>query len=85
MLENKFEKALWNTRFIVIIAVIMSILSSITLFFIGGWEIIQETIINNPLFNEDIKNSKLMMATNLGHMRTLTDDKVIETIEEFIS
>lgn len=57
MLENKFEKALWNTRFIVIIAVIMSILSSITLFFIGGWEIIQETIINNPLFNDDIKNS----------------------------
>ena len=35
--------------------------------------------------HEDIKNSKLMMATNLGHMRTLTDDKVIETIEEFIS
>ena len=33
MLENKFEKALWNTRFIVIIAVIMSILSSITLLF----------------------------------------------------
>ena len=35
--------------------------------------------------HEDIKNSKLMMATNLGHMRTLTDDKVIETIREFIS
>ena len=35
--------------------------------------------------HEDIKNSKLMMTTNLGHMRTLTDDKVIETIEEFIS
>ena len=35
--------------------------------------------------HEDLKNSKLMMATNLGHMRTLTDDKVIETIEEFIS
>ena len=32
MLENKFEKALWSTRFIVIIAVILSIVSSITLF-----------------------------------------------------
>ena len=35
--------------------------------------------------HEDIKNSKLIMATDLGHMRTLTDDKVIETIGEFIS
>jgi len=26
-----------------------------------------------------------MMATNLGHMRTLTDEKVIETMGEFIS
>ncbi|GIR27624.1 MAG: alpha/beta hydrolase [Methanobacteriota archaeon] len=35
--------------------------------------------------HQDIKNSKLMMATNLGHMRTLTDEKVIETMGEFIS
>ena len=35
--------------------------------------------------HEDIKNSKLMMATDLGHMRTLTDDKVIESVGEFIS
>ena len=35
--------------------------------------------------HEDIKNSKLMMATDLGHMRTLTDEKVIRKIGEFIS
>ena len=35
--------------------------------------------------HEDIKNSKLIITTDLGHMRTLTDDKVIETIGEFIS
>ena len=35
--------------------------------------------------HEDIKNSKLIMTTDLGHMRTLTDDKVIENIGEFIS
>ena len=34
--------------------------------------------------HKDIKNSKLMMTTGLGHMRTLTDDKVIETVGEFI-
>ena len=57
MLENKFEKALWSTRFIVIIAVILSIISSITLFVLGGWDIIQATIFNNPLFNKDISNN----------------------------
>ena len=35
--------------------------------------------------HEDIKDSKLMMATDLGHMRTLTDEKVIRKIGEFIS
>ena len=57
MLENKFEKALWSTRFIVLIAVILSIISSITLFLIGGWDIIHATIFNNPLFNQNIKSN----------------------------
>ena len=35
--------------------------------------------------HEDIKDSKLMMATDLGHMRTLTDEKVIRKIGKFIS
>ena len=34
MFENKFEKALWNLRFVVILAVILSIVASITLFVI---------------------------------------------------
>ena len=57
MLENKFEKALWNTRFIVLIAVVLSIISSITLFLLGGWDIMQATIFNNPLFNENINTN----------------------------
>lgn len=57
MSNNKFENVLWNTRFIVIIAVILSIISSISLFLIGGWDIIQATIFNNPIFNQDINNS----------------------------
>lgn len=56
-IENKFEKALWSTRFIVLIAVILSIISSITLFLLGGWDIIQATFLNNPLFNQDIKSN----------------------------
>ena len=33
----------------------------------------------------DIENSKLIMTEDLGHMRTLTDEKVIRKIGEFIS
>ena len=57
ILENKFEKALWSTRFIVLIAVILSIISSITLFLLGGWDIIQATFLNNPLFNKNINSN----------------------------
>tara|TARA_B100000287_G_scaffold381443_1_gene385820 strand:- start:500 stop:997 length:498 start_codon:yes stop_codon:yes gene_type:complete len=57
MLENKFEKTLWNTRFIVLIAVIISIISSITLFLLGGWDIIQAVIFHNPLFNQNINTN----------------------------
>ena len=57
MLENKFEKALWNVRFIVILSVILSILAAITLFIIGSWDIIQAIVFKNPLFNTNIDNN----------------------------
>jgi uncharacterized membrane protein YqhA len=57
ILENRFEKALWSTRFVVLIAVILSIISSITLFLLGGWDIIQATVFNNPLFNQNINSN----------------------------
>ena len=57
MIENKFERGLWNTRFIVLISVILSIISSIILFVLGGWDIIQAIIYNNPVFNENINSN----------------------------
>lgn len=57
MSNNKFENVLWSTRFVVIVAVVLSVISSISLFLIGGWDIIQAIIFNNPLFNENINNS----------------------------
>ena len=57
MLENKFEKTLWAPRFVVLIAVILSIISSITLFLLGGWDILQAAIINNPLFDHNINTN----------------------------
>ena len=63
LLENKFEKALWSTRFVVLIAVILSVISSITLFLLGCWEIIQATIFNNPLFNQSINTNNNLLCT----------------------
>ena len=61
MIENKFEKSLWSTRFIVLVAVILSIISSVTLFLLGGWDIIQATINNNPLFNQNINTNNELL------------------------
>ena len=61
MSNNKFENFLWSTRFIVIIAVVLSIISSISLFLIGGWDIIQATVLNNPLFSQEISNSNNLL------------------------
>ena len=62
-LENIFEKALWSTRFIVLIAVILSVISSFILFLLGGWDIIQAIIFNNPLFNSEIKTNNNLLFT----------------------
>ena len=55
--DKNFEKILWNLRYIVILSVVLSILSSITLFVIGSWDIINSIINQNPLFNPNINNN----------------------------
>ena len=55
--EHHFEKALWSFRYVVILSVVLSILASVTLFFIGSWDIINAIIFHNPLFNLDIINN----------------------------
>ena len=56
-MSNIFEKVLWNARYITILAVVLSIVSSFTLLVIGSWEIIEAVIIYNPLFDESITNN----------------------------
>tara|TARA_Y100000813_G_scaffold240_1_gene182 strand:- start:14998 stop:15498 length:501 start_codon:yes stop_codon:yes gene_type:complete len=55
--EKNFEKTLWNLRYVVILSVVLSILSSITLFLLGSWDIINSIIYQNPLFNPNINNN----------------------------
>ena len=57
MSENKFEKLLWGSRYIVLVSVILSIISSVIMFLLGGWDIIQAIITNNALFNDNINNN----------------------------
>mgnify|MGYP001219051141 CR=1 FL=1 len=56
-MSNIFEKVLWNARYITILAVVLSIVSSFTLLVIGSWEIIEAVIIYNPLFDESITSN----------------------------
>ena len=60
-MENKFEKFLWNFRYITVLAVILSILSAFTLIVIGSWDIIEAVIFYNPLFDASIgSNNELL-------------------------
>ena len=61
MIGNKFENALWSTRFIVLISVVLSIISSIILFLLGGWDIIQAIIYKNPLLNNNIDTNNELL------------------------
>tara|TARA_B110000495_G_C22887162_1_gene517395 strand:- start:267 stop:761 length:495 start_codon:yes stop_codon:yes gene_type:complete len=56
-MSNIFEKILWNARYITILSVVLSIVSSFTLLVIGSWEIIEAVIFYNPLFDESITNN----------------------------
>ena len=69
-MENKFEKFLWNFRYITVLAVILSILSAFTLIIIGSWDIIEAVIFYNPLFDASISSNnellfKLISAIDL--------------------
>ena len=56
-MSGKFEKLLWNVRYITILAVILSIIAAFTLIILGSWDIIQAVIFYNPLFVESISNN----------------------------
>ena len=60
-MENKFEKVLWSVRYVVILAVVLSIIASISLIVIGSWDIIQAIIFYNPLFDSAIQDNNQLL------------------------
>ena len=43
-MSGKFEKLLWNVRYITILSVILSIIAAFTLIILGSWDIIEAVI-----------------------------------------
>jgi len=70
--EDRFESILWNLRYVVILAVILSVLASITLFIIGSWDILHSIVFKNPLTNESINNNNDLLF------------KIISSIDMFL-
>ena len=60
-MSNKFEKSLWSVRYITILPVLLSIISSVALLVLGGWEIIEAIIFYNPLFDDSITSSNELL------------------------
>ena len=56
-MKNIFEKGLWLSRYIVILAVVLSILSSFSLIAIASWDIVEAIFIDNPMFKSEIDNN----------------------------
>ena len=59
--EDKFESILWNLRYVVILAVILSVLASITLFIIGSWDIMHSIVFQNPLTNHNVSHNNNLL------------------------
>ncbi len=52
-IERNFERVLWSCRYVVLLAVVFSIVASITLFVVGSWEIIATILKDNPLLDSE--------------------------------
>ena len=60
LFERLWEKALWNTRYIVVLAVFFSVLAAISLFVLGSYEIVHSIFELNPLTNDKTPDGKLI-------------------------
>ena len=65
LFERLWEKALWNTRYIVVLAVLFSVLAAIALFVLGSYEIIHSVIYKNPLTNHEFQGNHSDMLLEL--------------------
>ena len=60
-MKNRLEKFLWNTRYVTLLAVILSIVASFFLMILGSWEIVQAIFYYNPLFDPSISSNNMLL------------------------
>jgi uncharacterized protein (TIGR00645 family) len=65
-MERFFERGLWATRYVVILAVIFSVLSAISLFIIGSYEIMETLLHDNPWTTSDHHSHSQILSTIIG-------------------
>ena len=65
LFERLWEKVLWNTRYVVVLAVGFSVLAAITLFILGSYEILHAIIEKNPLTNLEYKDDHTQMLIKI--------------------
>ena len=61
MKGSRFEKLLWSLRYVVLLSVILSIFSSISVMFLGSWDIIEAIFLYNPLIDTSIENNNELL------------------------
>tara|TARA_Y100000766_G_C18898698_1_gene602265 strand:+ start:501 stop:1061 length:561 start_codon:yes stop_codon:yes gene_type:complete len=62
LIEKLFEKALWSTRYVVIFAVVFSVIGSISLFVLGSFEILETLYKQLPkLMSGEVKDHSEML------------------------
>ena len=60
-MNNRLEKLLWYIRYITLLALILSKISSFSLMILGSWEIIQAIFFYNPLFDPSISSNNILL------------------------
>ena len=65
-MERFFERGLWSSRYIVIMAVVFSAISAISLFVIGSYEITQTLLNDNPWASSDHHSHAKILSTIIG-------------------
>ena len=65
LFERLWEKVLWNTRYIVVLAVFFSVLAAIVLFILGSYEILHAIVKKNPLTNPEYEGNHSEMLLEL--------------------
>ena len=65
LFERLWEKALWSTRYVVVLAVFFSVLAAIVLFVLGSYEILHAVVEKNPLTNPEYEGNHSEMLLEL--------------------